>query len=134
MSNDSQPSANQLLLNGYLAYLGNEKQYSPLTLENYARDIQQLFHAAGDISLKDLKSHQLRRFIAQLHGRGLGGKSLARMLSAWRGFYTYLIRDHHINITYAAVYARQNLRATYHTLCRQMKPCAWSICLQMMSH
>ena len=94
MSNDSQPSANQLLLNGYLAYLGNEKQYSPLTLENYARDIQQLFHAAGDISLKDLKSHQLRRFIAQLHGRGLGGKSLARMLSAWRGFYTYLIRDH----------------------------------------
>jgi len=94
MNNTSQSSANQDVLNGYLAYLGNERQYSPLTLENYARDIRQLFLAAGATPLADLKSHQVRRFIAQLHGTGLGGKSLARMLSAWRGFYTYLIRDH----------------------------------------
>jgi len=37
---------------------------------------------------------QIRRFIARMHGRGLGGKSLARMLSAWRGFFRYLARDH----------------------------------------
>ena len=79
---------------GFLAYLGNERQYSPLTLENYARDLQQLFSASGETQLADLKSHQIRRFVAQLHGAGLGGKSLARMLSAWRGFFTYLIRDH----------------------------------------
>ena len=94
MKTNSLDAAKQDLLNGYLAYLGNERQYSPLTLENYARDIRQLFAAAGETPLIDLKSHQIRRFIAMLHGQGLGGKTLARMLSAWRGFYTYLIRDH----------------------------------------
>lgn len=94
MKTNSLDAAKQDLLNGYLAYLGNERQYSPLTLENYARDLSQLFKAAGDVPLADLKSHQIRRFIAMLHGQGLGGKTLARMLSAWRGFYTYLIRDH----------------------------------------
>ncbi|MGA9667355.1 MAG: tyrosine recombinase XerC [Gallionella sp.] len=85
---------NQQYLNGYLAWLRNEKQYSGLTAENYARDLRHLFELAGATPLADLKSHQIRRFIAQLHSRGLGGRSLARMLSAWRGFFTYLMRDH----------------------------------------
>lgn len=95
MDNENQVAAKQDLLNGYLAYLGNERQYSPLTIENYARDIRHLHEAAGETPLADLKNHQIRRFIAQMHGQGLGGKSLARMLSAWRGFYAYLMRDHH---------------------------------------
>jgi integrase/recombinase XerC len=93
MSDESQSAAKQDMLDGFLAYLNTERQYSSLTVQNYARDIQHLFKAAGDTPLVELKSHQIRRFIAQLHGSGLGGKSLARMLSAWRGFYTYLIRE-----------------------------------------
>jgi len=81
-------------LSGFLAYLNNERQYSPLTAENYARDLRRLFKLAGDVPLHELSSHQIRRFIAQLHGSGLGGKSLARFLSSWRSFYTYLMRDH----------------------------------------
>jgi integrase/recombinase XerC len=81
-------------LQGYLAYLHNERNYSPLTAENYARDIRRLFVLAGATPLPDLKSHHIRRYIAQLHGNGLGGRSLARVLSAWRGFYNYLMRDH----------------------------------------
>ncbi len=85
---------NQKYLQGYLAWLRNEKQYSALTAENYARDLTHLFELAAATPLSDLKIHHIRRFIAQLHSKGLGGRSLARMLSAWRGFFTYLMRDH----------------------------------------
>ena len=85
---------NQKFLNGYLAWLRNEKRYSNLTAENYARDLGHLFELAAETPLAELKIHHIRRFIAQLHSTGLGGRSLARMLSAWRGFYTYLMRDH----------------------------------------
>src|SRR5665811_2389292 len=85
---------NQKFLQGYLAWLRNEKQYSELTAENYARDLKHLFELTGDSPLDSLKIHQIRRYIAQLHSKGLGGRSLARMLSAWRGFFNYLMRDH----------------------------------------
>ena len=85
---------NQVALHGFLDHLRNERRYSPLTAENYSRDICRLFKLAGVTPLNELKNHQIRRFVAQLHGSGLGGKSLARMLSAWRSFYSYLIRDH----------------------------------------
>lgn len=85
---------NQQYLDGYLAWLRNEKQYSALTAENYARDLGHLFELAAGTPLANLKIHHIRRFIAQLHSQGLGGRSLARMLSAWRGFFTYLMRDH----------------------------------------
>ena len=85
---------NQSALQGYLAYLNNERNYSPLTAENYARDVRRLFALAGSTPLPDLKSHHIRRYISQLHGSGLGGRSLARVLSSWRGFYSYLMRDH----------------------------------------
>ncbi|HEY0665874.1 MAG TPA: tyrosine recombinase XerC [Gallionella sp.] len=81
-------------LEGYLSWLRNEKRYSDLTAENYARDLAHLFELAGDAPVADLKVHHIRRYIAQLHSKGLGGRSLARMLSAWRGFFTYLMRDH----------------------------------------
>jgi integrase/recombinase XerC len=86
--------ASQNYLQGYLAWLGNEKQYSRLTAQNYARDIRHLFDLSAGTPLANLRIHQIRRFIAQLHAKGLGGRSLARMLSAWRGFFTYLMRDH----------------------------------------
>jgi integrase/recombinase XerC len=82
-------------LQGFLAYLNNERNYSPLTAENYARDVRRLFALAGTTPLPELKSHHIRRYIAQLHSNGLGGRSLARVLSAWRGFYAYLMRDHY---------------------------------------
>ena len=36
----------------------------------------------------------MRRYVAQFHARGLDGRTLARMLSAWRGFFNYLARNH----------------------------------------
>lgn len=82
------------LLDGYLAHLATERRLSPLTVENYARDVRALFPATAGTALPELQTHHLRRAIAHLHGKGLDGKSLARMLSAWRGFFRWLARDH----------------------------------------
>jgi integrase/recombinase XerC len=82
------------LLKDYLGHLANERRLSQNTQLNYQRDITALIELAADTPLVKLELHQIRRFISQLHARGLDGRSLARMLSAWRGFYRYLARDH----------------------------------------
>jgi len=46
---------------------------------------------AGETPPQKLTRPALMRFVATLHGRGLSGRSLARMLSAWRAFYRDLI-------------------------------------------
>lgn len=79
-------------LNDYLEHLTFERGLSALTLKNYARDIQLLASLAENTTLDLLKNTQIRRFIATLHSRGLSSKTIARALSAWRGFYDYLIQ------------------------------------------
>jgi len=81
-------------LDGFLSHLASEKRLSRLTCESYQRDVRSLLALAGATPLDRLGVHQLRRFVAQLHAQGLGGRSLARRLSAWRGFFNYLARDH----------------------------------------
>lgn len=78
----------------FLSHLIRERRLSPHTAEGYGHDVRVLLELAQETALQDLQVHQIRRFIARLHGRGLGGKSLARMLSAWRGLFNYLARDH----------------------------------------
>lgn len=80
----------------YLSYLTTERRLSRHTCDNYARDVKALLELAGTIPLKDLQVQHIRRYVAQLHARGLSGKTLARMLSAWRGYYHYLARSHGI--------------------------------------
>ena len=81
-------------LANYLDHLTYERGLSPLTRENYARDIKLLLELADQQSIQDLQAPHIRRFIATMHGRGLGGKSIARRLSAWRGFFDYLNKHH----------------------------------------
>ena len=89
------PSARSAaLVEGFLAHLANERRLSPHTLAGYGRDLRALTELAGASPVDGLQPHELRRFVAQLHSRGLDGRSLARALSAWRGFYRYLARDH----------------------------------------
>jgi integrase/recombinase XerC len=80
----------------YLSYLATERRLSRHTCDNYARDVKALLELAGTTPLKDLQVQHIRRYVAQLHARGLSGKTLARMLSAWRGYYHYLARSHGI--------------------------------------
>ena len=79
------------LLTEYLEFLNFERGLSTLTRENYARDITQLIKLADNLELHSLQNIHIRRFIASLHSKGLGGKSIARMLSSWRGFFEFLV-------------------------------------------
>jgi integrase/recombinase XerC len=80
----------------YLQHLTFERGLSELTCQNYARDIKLLVSLAEasfeNTSLNLVQNIQIRRFISTLNSRGLSGKSIARALSAWRGFYDYLIQ------------------------------------------
>jgi len=76
----------------YLAELAEQRRQSPHTVAAYRRDLEKLLNLAGETPLQRLGGHQVRQFLAQLHGAGLAGRSLARHLSAWRGFFAWLGR------------------------------------------
>ena len=86
------------LLRTYLAYLAHERRLSAHTLAAYDRDIRALLDRAGSTPLASLTIHDIRRLVGHFHARGLGARSIARMLAAWRGFYRYLGRDHHYSV------------------------------------
>ncbi len=81
-------------LDDYLQHLTFERGLSTLTCQNYARDIKLLESLTENVSLDVVQNTHIRRLIGTLHSRGLSGKSIARALSAWRGFYNYLIHQH----------------------------------------
>jgi integrase/recombinase XerC len=77
----------------YLRYLTTERRLSPRTAAAYRDDIRILSAHAGDTPLVQLSAHDIRRIVSTQHGRGLSGRSIARMLSAWRGLFRFLARE-----------------------------------------
>ncbi len=80
------------MIETWLAELATQRRQSPHTVANYRRDLAKLSALAGETPITSLQVHHIRRFVAQLHGGGLSGRSLARLLSAWRGFFGWLGR------------------------------------------
>jgi integrase/recombinase XerC len=76
----------------YLDALRHQRRLSPATLVNYAHALKFLFELLGKSPLRELDPAQVRRFVAVMHARGLAPRSLALMLSAWRGLYHWLVR------------------------------------------
>jgi integrase/recombinase XerC len=79
---------------GWLETLEHQRRLSGHTLANYSRALGVLFRLKEDTGLRDLESQQVRRYVARLHAGGLSGRTLALTLSAWRGFYRWLARQH----------------------------------------
>lgn len=86
--------SNRALLDGYLDSLTTQRKLSPHTVSNYGRDLAELAAfaeaLAGDTEFKSLTHFDIRKFASQLHARGLNARSIARKLSAWRGFFDWL--------------------------------------------
>jgi integrase/recombinase XerC len=75
----------------YLEHLRVERRVSAHTLAAYGDALARLEKLAGEAgrALAAIESTHVRRFAAQLHGAGLGPRSIALVLSGWRGFYRW---------------------------------------------
>jgi integrase/recombinase XerC len=76
----------------YLDALRHQRRLSPATLTNYAHALKLLFELLGEDTLADVEPARVRRFVAVMHARGFAPRSLALMLSAWRGLFQWLVR------------------------------------------
>ncbi|OWT75076.1 tyrosine recombinase XerC [Achromobacter sp. HZ28] len=80
-------------MQAWLAHLQTNRRYSPHTLDGYRRDLAHLATLAGERPLDQLATGHIRQFVARLHARDLGPRSLARALAAWRGFYQWWAQE-----------------------------------------
>ena len=81
------------VIRDYLARL-RARGYSPRTLVAYGEDLDRLADLAGADTAPDrITGHDIRRHLARLHSSGLAPRSLARILSAWRGLFRHLARE-----------------------------------------
>ena len=81
-----------LLAQEYLRELHVVRQVSQHTIAAYTKDIDYLLARLDEqkIELADVTSDQVRSWVVKLHSQGQASRSIARMLSAWRGFYLWL--------------------------------------------
>ena len=80
------------LAQAYLQELHVLRQLSPHTLTAYQHDLRQLQLLAHEDSgdLLSATNAQVRRWAARLHAKNQAPRSIARALSAWRGWFDWL--------------------------------------------
>lgn len=86
-----------IYIRGFSAYLQLERSLSAHTVEAYERDVSKLaeYLALRELSLPpdQLQREHLEDFLRHLHELGLGARSQARLLSALKTFYGYLLTE-----------------------------------------
>ncbi|MCL4145348.1 UNVERIFIED_CONTAM: hypothetical protein GTU68_033273 [Idotea baltica] len=85
-----------MVIDQFISYLQEVKNYSPHTLTSYRNDISQyhtfaLMHSA-DEAWYAVSHHIIRSWMIQLREGGVGSRSISRKLSAINSFYKFLIR------------------------------------------
>jgi integrase/recombinase XerC len=82
----------------HLQHLEVERRLAARTLQTYADAFARLQRLAAEhgVALRAVQVHHVRRWAAQLHAQGLAPRSLALVLSAWRGLYRWLGHEGHV--------------------------------------
>jgi integrase/recombinase XerC len=80
------------LAHDYLDALKHQRRLSPATLSNYARALDLLLALREGRPVQALEPAEVRRAVALLHAKGLAPRTLALVLSAWRGWFRWLGR------------------------------------------
>ncbi len=74
----------------YLLYISTQRKLAKNTELGYTRELQLLTKFAHPHPIASLDSVQLRTIVVRWHARGAHPRTMARALSAWRGFYAWL--------------------------------------------
>lgn len=82
-------------IESYLSYIADTRRLSAITVADYQADLNEAALFFSEQLPFELKAHDIRYYINQLHRRGLSGKTLQRHLSSLRQFYRYFIRQRH---------------------------------------
>jgi integrase/recombinase XerC len=83
-------------LEGYLGFLRHERRLAAHTVTAYRRDGEALVALSQGRAPGEITPADVRRFVATLHAQGLAPRSLARLLSSWRGYFDWLARRHEV--------------------------------------
>ncbi|OZA35802.1 MAG: recombinase XerC [Polynucleobacter sp. 17-46-58] len=80
------------LIEEYLHELHVLRQLSPHTLKAYRMDLGglQAFAAEDSVDLLKVTNAHVRRWAGRLHSKAKSSRTIARALSAWRGWYDWL--------------------------------------------
>ncbi|HTH53040.1 MAG TPA: tyrosine recombinase [Edaphobacter sp.] len=91
-------SGNLQVIREYMVYLRVEKGMRPATCEAYRRDLEQFAEhlEVGNGLLATARQEDVGAFMEGLRGHGVDSRSIARKLSALRGFYRWLLMDKQI--------------------------------------
>lgn len=78
-------------LHSYLQHLTVERRLASRTVAMYRVALEDLHQQAQayPVDLLQVQPHHIRRWVAALRERGLGARSVAIALSAWRGLYRW---------------------------------------------
>jgi integrase/recombinase XerC len=79
----------------YLQHVRVEKRLAGRTQDLYAEHLADLMQrcARDGVDLLAVREAQVRRWAAQLHAQGRQPRGIALVLSCWRGFYSWLVRQ-----------------------------------------
>jgi len=80
-------------IDAYLLRLQTERGCSPRTIDGYRRELTLLAGLVGGRAWSEIAEPEVRRWVAAASREGLAATSIARRLSAWRGFFDWLAAD-----------------------------------------
>jgi integrase/recombinase XerD len=97
----------------YLDYLTVERGLAPNTRASYSADLQKFLSYVKDRGVSDwslVRYSEVMGFLSQSQEQGLAPRSRARLLSALRGFFKFMVRDGHLRESPVANLASPRLR------------------------
>lgn len=76
----------------FLDELAHQRRASAHTVAAYRRDLARLLELTGAVTAAQISHAELQRGLMQMHSRGASPRTLARKLSAWRAWFSWLVK------------------------------------------